>query len=101
MSINDLVKEEVHRQIDNAIEGIPVDRITFGSPMRRLRYQYTNLIDFLLGYEFGYVISASMRYYKNQVNGRSLTEEEDMQIRTDIETIIHDRLPEIRQAMSR
>jgi hypothetical protein len=42
-----------------------------------------------------------MRYYKNQVNGRVVTEEEDMQIRTDIETIIHDRLPEIRQAMSR
>ena len=69
--------------------------------MRRLRYQYANLIDFLLGYEFGYIISASMRYYKNQVNGRVVTEEEDMQIRTDIETIIHDRLPEIRQAMSR
>lgn len=101
MSINDLVKEEVHRQIDTAIEGIPFDRITFGSPMRRLRYQYANLIDFLLGYEFGYIISASMRYYKNQVNGRVVTKEEDMQIRTDIETIIHDRLPEIRQAMSR
>lgn len=54
--------------------------------------------------KFGYIIGVCMLYYNNQVkqSGREgITEEEDRQVTRDIETVIVDRLPEIRQAISR
>jgi hypothetical protein len=108
VSINDLVKEEANRQVDTAIEDIPADRKKYGSPLGKTILQYKDLSDFLLGYEFGYIIGyiigVCMLYYNNQVkqSGREgITEEEDRQVTRDIETVIVDRLPEIRQVISR
>jgi hypothetical protein len=104
VSINDLVKEEANRQVDSAIEDIPTDRKKYGSSLGKTILQYKDLSDFLLGYEFGYIIGVCMLYYNNQVkqSGREgITEEEDRQVTRDIETVIVDRLPEIRQAISR
>lgn len=101
MSIENLVKEEINRQIDNAVGAISVDRTTFSSPVKRSRLQYNDFTDFLLGYELGYDICASMMYYKNQMYRRTATKEEDIQIRKDIETIVFNRLSEIRQAILR
>jgi hypothetical protein len=52
MSINDLVKEEAQRQIDLAIEEIPSDRSRLSTPIARSRFQYKNISDFLLGFEY-------------------------------------------------
>jgi len=51
VSINDLVKEEANRQVDSAIEDIPIDRKKYGSPLGKTILQYKDLSDFLLGYE--------------------------------------------------
>ena len=99
MSINDLVKEEAQRQIDLAIEEIPSDR----SRLARSRFQYKNLSDFLLGFEYGHITGMYACYYQNQVeqSGRGVTKEELRQVTNEISSIIVDRLPEIRQAILR
>ena len=103
MSLNDLVKEEAQRQIDIAIEQIPSDRSRLGTPIAESRFQYKDLSDFLLGFEYGHITGICSWYYRNQVeqSGRRVSEEEARQVTNDISSIIVDRLPEIRQAILR
>jgi hypothetical protein len=103
MSINDLVKEEVNRQIDVAIGDIPHDKSRLSTPIAKSRFQYKEISDFLLGYEFGHITGLCIWYYKEQVvqSGRGVTEEEIRQMINEINAIIVDRLPEIRQAILR
>jgi hypothetical protein len=103
VSINDLVKEEAQRQIDLAIEEIPSDRNRLSTPIARSRFQYKNISDFLLGFEYGHITGICARYYQNQVeqSGRGVTKEEMRQVTNEISSIIVDRLPEIRQAILR
>jgi hypothetical protein len=99
VSINDLVKEEAQRQIDLAIEEIPSDSIR----LARSRFQYKNLSDFLLGFEYGHITGMCACYYQNQVeqSGRGVTKGEVRQATNEISSIIVDRFPEIRQAILR
>ena len=46
MSINDLVKEEAQRQIDHAVEEIPVNISAFSTPIAKARLLYENINDF-------------------------------------------------------
>jgi hypothetical protein len=103
VSINDLVKEEAQRQIDLVIEAIPVDKDKFSTPIGKAILEFENITDFLLGYEYGHVAEACALYYKDQVErtGRRVTEIEMRQVLNDISPVIHDRLPEIRQAILR
>ena len=103
MSINDLVKEEAQRQIDIAIEQIPSDRSRLGTPIAESRFQYKNISDFLLGFEYGHITGMCTCYYQNQVeqSGRGVMKEEVRQVTNDISSIIVDRLPEIQQAILR
>jgi hypothetical protein len=103
VSINDLVKEEAQRQIDLVIDANPIDKNKFSTPIGKAILQYENITDFLLGYEYGHVAEACALYYKDQVKrtGRRVTEIEMRQVLSDISPIIHDRLPEIRQAIQR
>ena len=103
MSINDLVKEEAQRQIDIAIEQIPSDRSRLGTPIAESRFQYKDISDFLLGFEYGHITGICSWYYRNQVeqSGRRVSEEEARQVTNDISSIIVDRLPEIQQAILR
>jgi hypothetical protein len=43
VSINDLVKEEVQRQIDAAIESIPYDKSRMSTPIAKSRFQYRDI----------------------------------------------------------
>jgi hypothetical protein len=81
VSVNDLVKEEVNRQIDAAIEAIPHDTKSYGDPVRWSKLLFNNLNDFLLGYEVGYVVYAGMMYYKDQVIERGIKVDEEQDIR--------------------
>jgi hypothetical protein len=103
VSINDLVKEEAQRQIDLAIEEIPSDRSRLSTPIARSRFQYKNISDFLLGFEYGHITGMCACYYHNQVeqSGRGVMKEEVRQVTNEISSIIVDRLPEIRQAILR
>ena len=67
MSINDLVKEEAQRQIDLAIEEIPSD----SSRLARSRFQYKNLSDFLLGFEYGHITGMYACYYHEHSKQRN------------------------------
>jgi hypothetical protein len=99
VSIKDL-KEEAQRQIDIAIEQIPSDRSTLGTPIAESRFQYKNISGFLLGFEYGHITGICSWYYRTQVkqSGRRVSEEEAGQETNDISSIIVDRLPEIQQA---
>ena len=103
MSINDLVREEAQRQIDLVIEAIPIDNDEFSTPIGKAILQYENIRDFLLGYEYGHIAEACALYYKDQIErtGRRVTEIGMRQVLNDISPVIHDRLPEIRQAILR
>jgi hypothetical protein len=103
VSINDLVKEEAQRQIDLAIEEIPSDRSRLSTPIARSRFQYKNISDFLLGFEYGHITGMCACYYQDQVeqSGRGVMKEEVRQVTNEISSIIVDRLPEIRQAILR
>ena len=71
MSINDLVKEEAQRQIDLAIEEIPSDRSRLSTPIARSRFQYKNLSDFLLGFEYGHITGMYACYYHEHSKQRN------------------------------
>jgi hypothetical protein len=103
VSINDLVKEEAQRQIDLAIEEIPSDKSRLSTPIARSRFQYKDISDFLLGFEYEHITGMCACYYQNQVeqSGRGVTKEEVRQVTNEISSIIVDRLPEIRQAILR
>jgi hypothetical protein len=66
VSINDLVKEEAQRQIDLAIEEIPSDKSRLSTPIARSRFQYKDISDFLLGFEYG--VRAITRTRSNKVD---------------------------------
>lgn len=53
MSINDLVKEEINRQIDITIEDIQFEKSKLSTPNARSKFQYDNISDFLLGFTYG------------------------------------------------
>ncbi|MGI8832270.1 MAG: hypothetical protein ACR2IS_06495 [Nitrososphaeraceae archaeon] len=67
------------------------------------RFQYKDISDFLLGFEYGQISGLGMWYYRNQVEKRrsGATGEEAKQVGDDIDSIIFNRLPEIRQAILR
>jgi hypothetical protein len=95
------LNEEVNRQIDYAIEAIPLDAKSYSDYDRWTRFLFNNLNDFLLGYEVGYIIHASMTYHKDQVRERGIRidEKQEIEVRKDIETAIVDRLLDIQQAI--
>lgn len=97
----DLVKEEASRQIDYAIERVSLDVKSYSDPSRWSRFLFNNLNDFLLGYETGYIIHASMTYYEDQIGERGIKtgEKQNIEVRKHIETAIVDRLPEIQRAI--
>ena len=103
MSINDLVKEEAQRQIDLAIEEIPSDSSRLVHLIAESRFQYKNLSDFLLGFEYGHITGMCRAITETKSNNleEEYTEEEARQVTNDISSIIVDRLPEIQQAILR
>ena len=103
MSLNDLVKEEVHRQIDIAIQKLSFNKSRLSTPIAKARFQYENVSDFLLGFEYGPITGLCIWYYRNQVqqSGREVTKGKMKQVSNEIGSIIVDRLPEIRQAILR
>jgi hypothetical protein len=54
-----------------------------------------------MGFEYGSIVSDSISYYQNKIVGGLVTKEKLEQAITIINFIISDRLPEIRQAISR
>ncbi|MGH9979597.1 MAG: hypothetical protein ACRD8Z_27715 [Nitrososphaeraceae archaeon] len=70
MSINDQVKEEVQRQIYIAIEEIPNDKKRWSNFTAKLRLQYKNISDFLLGFEYGRISEDGIWYYRSLINKR-------------------------------
>jgi hypothetical protein len=107
MSVDDLVKEEIQRQVDTSIEEIPHEVSLWNTPDNKERFQYENISDFMLGYEYGHIAGISTGYAIVQLNrtGRTFTDEEAREIgkkiAIDIKSILFDRLPEIRYAIQR
>lgn len=101
MSINDRVKEEVQRQIDIAIEEIPHEKRRWSKSTAKLRLQYENISDFLLGFEYGRISEDGIWYYRSLVNKRrrGAAGEEAERVAEEINSTIFDRVPEIRQAI--
>jgi hypothetical protein len=101
MSISDQVKEEVQRQIDIAIEEIPYEKRRWSKSTTKLRLQYKDISDFLLGFEYGRISEDGIWYYRSLINKRrsGAAGEEAEQVTKEINSIIFDRLPEIRQAI--
>ncbi|MGH9997287.1 MAG: hypothetical protein ACRD7F_04695 [Nitrososphaeraceae archaeon] len=101
MSINDQVKEEVQRQIDIAIEEIPYEKKRWSKSTAKLRLQYKNISDFLLGFEYGRILEDGIWYYRSLINKRrsGAAGEEAKRVTKEIDSIILDRLPEIRRAI--
>ena len=73
------------------------------TPIAKSRFQYKEIFDFLLGFEYGHIIGTCAWYYKDLVvqRGREVTKEEERQVSNEISAIIVNRLPEIRQAILR
>jgi hypothetical protein len=101
MGISDQVKEEVQRQIDIAVEEIPYEKRRWSKSTTKLRLQYKDISDFLLGFEYGRILEDGIWYYRSLVNKRrrGAAGEEVEQVTKEINSIIFDRLPEIRQAL--
>jgi hypothetical protein len=101
VSINDQVKEEVQRQIDIAIEEIPYEKKRWSKSTAKLRLQYKNISDFLLGFEYGRILEDGIWYYRSLINKRrsGATGEEAKRVTKEIDSTILDRLPEIRRAI--
>ena len=101
MSLEELLREEVHKQIDTAIEDIPWTTTRLSTRKAKLALQYKYISDFIYGYEYGCIISNSLSYYQSKVSEGLTTGEELRQATSIIISVISDRLPEIRQAISR
>jgi hypothetical protein len=101
VSIDDQVKEEVQRQIDIAIEEIPNEKKRWSKSTAKSRLQYKDINDFLLGFEYGRISEDGMWYYRSLVNKRrrGAAGEEAERIANEINSMIFDRVPEIRQAI--
>jgi hypothetical protein len=101
MSLEDLLREEVQKLVDIAIENIPWDMTKFSTQKSQSTLQYKDISDFVYGFEYGSIVSDSISYYQNKVVGGLVTKEKLEQAITIINSIISDRVPEIRQAISR
>jgi hypothetical protein len=97
MSINDeLLKEEVQRHIDSALQEIEHDYKSVTGPNVKSRW------DFIYGYEYGCIVMGVANYYHYAVLGGKGTTKEELKYLVDkIKDIVQDRLPEIRQAITR
>jgi hypothetical protein len=101
VSIQDQVIEEVQRQIDIAIEEIPHEKNRWSKSTVKSRLQYNDINDFLLGFEYGRISEDGMWYYRSLVNKRrrGAAGEEAQRVANEINSVILDRVPEIRQAI--
>ena len=101
MSLEELLREEVQKQIDEAIEDIPWTTTRLSTSKAKLALQYKDISDFIYGHEYGCIISNSISYYQSKATVGLATGEELRQATKIIISIMSDRLPEIRQAISR
>lgn len=101
MSLEELLREEVQKQIDKAIEDIPWTTTRLSTSKAKLALQYKDISDFIYGYEYGCIISNSISYYQSKATVGLATGGELRQATKIIISIMSDRLPEIRQAISR
>jgi hypothetical protein len=101
VSLEELLREEVQKQIDKAIEDIPWTTTRLSTSKAKLALQYKDISDFIYGYEYGCIISNSISYYESKATVGLATGEELRQATKIIISIMSDRLPEIRQAISR
>jgi hypothetical protein len=62
MSLEDLIKVEVQRQVDISIEEMPYDISQWNTAKNKIRFQYENISDFMLGYEYGHIVGNSTGY---------------------------------------
>jgi spore germination protein GerM len=46
--------KEIQRQVDTSIEEIPHEVSLWNTPDNKERFQYGNISDFMLGYEYGH-----------------------------------------------
>ena len=95
MSLEDILREEVQRQIDIVLEDIEYDYSQLAGPNIRSRW------DFVYGFEVGCIQTATADYYRYKIMSIRSTKEEARYIADQINAIVTDRLPEIRQAISR
>ena len=54
MSLEELLREEVQKQIDKAIEDIPWTTTRLSTSKAKLALQYKDISDFIYGYEYGF-----------------------------------------------
>jgi hypothetical protein len=101
VSLEELLREEVQKQIDKAIEDIPWTTTRLSTSRAKLAVQYKDISDFIYGYEYGCIISNCISYYQSKATVGLATGEELRQATKIIISIMSDRLPEIRQAISR
>ena len=101
MSLEELLREEVQKQIDRAIGDIPWATTKLSTSRAKSALQYKDISDFTYGYEYGCIISNSISYYQSKATVGLATGEELRQATKIIISIMSDRLPEIRQAISR
>jgi hypothetical protein len=96
MSLEDLLRDEVQRQIDTALEDIEHDYNTFKDSNLKSTWE------FIYGYEYGCIVTGTADYYRFKILGDRGTTLEQAKYATDqIKAIVLDRLPEIRQAITR
>jgi hypothetical protein len=101
MSLEDLLREEVQKLVDIAIKNIPWDMTKFSTQKAKSTFQFKDISDFVYGFEYGSIVSDSISYYQNKIVGGLVTKEKLEQAITIINSILSDRIPEIRQAISR
>lgn len=66
MSLEELLREEVQKQIDKAIEDIPWTTTRLSTSKAKLALQYKDISDFIYGHEHGCIISNSISYYQSK-----------------------------------
>jgi hypothetical protein len=97
MSIEDQLEEEAHKQIDASLENIPHNYIVMGTGPN-----VKSIWDFVCGYEYGCIVTGVANYYRFKIRGEIDVPLEEMKyVTSQIKEIVRDRLPEIRQAISR
>jgi hypothetical protein len=68
VSLEELLREEVHKQIDKAIEDIPWTTTRLSTSRAKLALQYKDISDFIYGYEYGCIISNSISYCQSKAS---------------------------------
>ena len=101
MNLEELLREEVQKQIDKAIEDIPWTTTKLSTNKAKTAFQYKDISDFVYGYEYGCIISNSIAYYQSKIDGGLATGEEIRQATKIITSVMKDRLSEIREAILR